>query len=292
MDATTTVECADEYDDNENPPEERYNHGSTYRVNETYDAALAAVQCTLEATERVSSGRSQNAFAIVRPPGHHAGVHDKASGFCFFNNVVIAAKSLSQGPLKSNRVLIVDWDLHHGDGTQHLIRNDPNIMLISIQLSMNGKFYPGTGASNMIENNNPNVINVGWTKPRMGDAEYLYAFQNVVQPAAKTFQPDFILISCVDSMQPNHCLQYREKVIDHHTHMYHRCYDPLASEEHCSITPEGYSMLLAKLMEIQPRIISVLEGGYNLGAINQSTLAMMERLTNNPQFAFHKTSLI
>ncbi|OWK14793.1 HDAC5, partial [Cervus elaphus hippelaphus] len=140
----------------------------------------------------------QNGFAIIRPPGHHA-EESTAMGFCFFNSVAITTKLLQQ-KLNVGKVLIVDWDIHHGNGTQQAFYNDPSVLYISLHRYDNGNFFPGSGAPEEV-GGGPGVgynVNVAWTggvDPPIGDVEYLTAFRTVVMPIAHEFSPDVVLVS-------------------------------------------------------------------------------------------------
>ena len=146
----------------------------------------------------MARGDLKNGFALVRPPGHHA-EFEEAMGFCYFNNIAIAAKQLIANKL-ANRILIVDWAIHHGNGTQHAFYDNPNVLYISLHRHDHGNFYPGTGSP--IECGNGAGlgynINIAWagglTQP-MGDAEYLAAFRAIVLPIGHSFDPDIILVS-------------------------------------------------------------------------------------------------
>ncbi|HEU65248.1 MAG TPA: histone deacetylase, partial [Chloroflexi bacterium] len=157
----------------------------------SYEAALYAAGGLLVAVEAVMKGELDNAFALVRPPGHHA-VPDRAMGFCIFNNVAIAAK-LALSKFNLERVLIVDFDVHHGNGTQDAFYADPKVLYFSTHQY---PFYPGTGwldETGTGEGKGATVnfpMAAGW-----GDEEYLRAFNEVLIPVARRFQPQLILIS-------------------------------------------------------------------------------------------------
>uniref|UniRef100_S4RTE3 Histone deacetylase n=1 Tax=Petromyzon marinus TaxID=7757 RepID=S4RTE3_PETMA len=146
----------------------------------------------------VASGQLKNGFAIVRPPGHHA-EESAVMGFCVFNSVAIAAKLLLQ-ELHVRRILIVDLDVHHGNGTQQAFYNDPRVLYLSLHRYDNGNFFPGSGASSEVGVGPGEgfTVNVSWTgglDPPMGDADYLAAFRTVVMPIAMEFEPDVVLVS-------------------------------------------------------------------------------------------------
>ncbi|KAI4890132.1 hypothetical protein NFI96_021219 [Prochilodus magdalenae] len=170
----------------------------------TSTASRMAAGSVTELAFRVAKGELKNGFAVVRPPGHHADPSNPivcllCVGFCFFNSVAIAAKQLQQ-KLNVTKILIVDWDVHHGNGTQEIFYNDPNVLYISLHRYDNGNFFPGSGSpaevgSGAGEGFNVNVAWTGGLEPPMGDAEYLAAFRTVVMPIAQEFAPDMVLVS-------------------------------------------------------------------------------------------------
>ncbi|XP_032498201.1 histone deacetylase 9 isoform X3 [Phocoena sinus] len=161
-------------------------------------AARMAVGCVIELASKVASGELKNGFAVVRPPGHHA-EESTAMGFCFFNSVAITAKYL-RDQLNISKILIVDLDVHHGNGTQQAFYADPSILYISLHRYDEGNFFPGSGAPNEVgtglgEGYNINIAWTGGLDPPMGDTEYLEAFRTIVKPVAKEFDPDMVLVS-------------------------------------------------------------------------------------------------
>ncbi|MGB5707660.1 MAG: histone deacetylase [Arenicellales bacterium] len=211
------------------------------------DAALNATGSLLSLVDQVMAERSDNGFASVRPPGHHA-EHDMAMGFCLFNSVAIAARYL-QHHHGLERVLILDWDVHHGNGTQHTFERDPSVMYISLHQYPH---YPGTGAKSEtgIGEGEGTVVNCPMS-PGLGDAHYRQAFEEIVLPSARNFKPDFILLSAG---------------FDAHYA------DPLGSID---LTTSSYSWMTKAMMELadqccEGRLVSVLEGGYDLQALAES----------------------
>ncbi len=210
-------------------------------------AAYLAVGGALATADAIMAGQVHNGFCAVRPPGHHA-ERTRAMGFCLFNNVAIAARYV-QRRYGLSRVLIVDWDVHHGNGTQHSFDEDPSVLFFSTHQYPH---YPGTGGPHERGSGKGEglTINVPMS-PGQGDEEYGKVFERVLVPAADSFKPDFILISAG---------------FDAHRD------DPLAS---MGLTEEGYGALtgvvagLAK-RHCQGRILSCLEGGYNLTALSAS----------------------
>ena len=219
----------------------------------SYEAASYAVGGGLAAVEAVVKGKVDSAFALVRPPGHHA-IHDRAMGFCIFNNVAIAAKfALSRFNLK--RILIADFDVHHGNGTQDAFYADPAVLYFSTHQY---PFYPGTGWLNetgtgKAEGTTVNFPMVaGW-----GDEEYLRAFNEVLVPVARRFQPQLILVSAgFDAHWADHLAMMR-----------------------ASIT--GIARITKVLKELaaelcQGRLVFTLEGGYNLRVVAFSLKAIFD----------------
>uniref|UniRef100_A0A667ZSV4 Protein deacetylase HDAC6 n=1 Tax=Myripristis murdjan TaxID=586833 RepID=A0A667ZSV4_9TELE len=213
-------------------------------------AALAAGSCC-SAARRVLSGQVNNAVAMVRPPGHHA-ERDSACGFCLFNTAALAARyaqSISHNaPL---RVLILDWDVHHGNGTQHMFEDDDSVLYISLHRYDNGTFFPSSeeaGSDRVGVGRGAGFnVNVAWNGGRMGDSDYIAAFHRVVMPIATEFDPGLVVISAgFDAARG----------------------DPLGGYH---VTPEGYAHLTHMLMSLAGgRVLLILEGGYNLTSISES----------------------
>jgi len=214
---------------------------------ESYDIALLAVGGVLEVVDAIMSGKIENAFCAIRPPGHHAEAN-RAMGFCLFNNIAIAATYIQQQH-QLQKVLIIDWDVHHGNGTQNSFYADPTVFYFSVH---QWPLYPGTGLRQETGNGAGQgcTLNVPLS-PGAGDDVYIRVFQEELLPAAKNFQPDFILISAG---------------FDAHEA------DPLAGMK---VTEKGYAELTKIVKAIASescdgRIISLLEGGYNLDALAKS----------------------
>ncbi|MBI3805850.1 MAG: histone deacetylase [Nitrospirae bacterium] len=210
-------------------------------------AAEKAVAGVLTAIDRVMSGNVQNAFCAVRPPGHHAEA-DRAMGFCLLNNVAIGARYL-QKKYRLPKVFILDWDVHHGNGTQHIFYADPTVFYFSTHQY---PFYPGTGS----ERERGAGAGEGFTlnvpmASGDGDREMLERFEKVLAPTLSAFNPDFILISAG---------------FDAHRD------DPLAS---LAVTARGFAEMTEIVRSLaethcQGRVVSCLEGGYNLAALARS----------------------
>eukprot|EP00913_Durusdinium_trenchii_P010096 g9469.t1 len=175
---------------------------SIFLCPETTEAALLSAGCVLEATARVCSGEVQSACCVVRPPGHHA-EPSQPRGFCLFGNVALGA-ALAQAKGWASKVLIVDFDVHHGNGTQRMFEDDPSVLFCSIHRYDRGKYYPGGELGNYTSHGTGAgegyCVNVPWevasnAKNPPGDAELLYAFDRLFMPIAKAFTPDLVLVS-------------------------------------------------------------------------------------------------
>ncbi len=215
---------------------------------DSYMTALLAVGGVLLAVEKVMQGEVENAFCAVRPPGHHA-ERDRAMGFCFFNNIAIGAVYLLE-KFGLERVAIVDWDVHHGNGTQHLFESDPRVFYVSIHEDPQ-YCYPGTGRRTE-EGKGPGkgfTLNLPMP-PRSDDSDYLQALKKEALPRLTQFAPQFVLISAG--------YDAHEK-------------DPLA---HMNLTREGYRDMTGLVQDLAResaggKLITVLEGGYNLEVLEE-----------------------
>ncbi|CAL8290076.1 unnamed protein product [Lota lota] len=223
-------------------------------------AARLAVGSVVELVLKVATGELKNGFAVVRPPGHHA-EESTPMGFCYFNSVAIAAKLLQQR-LSVNRILIVDWDVHHGNGTQQAFYDDPNVLYLSIHRYDDGNFFPGSGAPDEVGSGagvgfNVNVAFTGGLDPPMGDAEYLAAFRTVVMPIATEFSPDMVLISSGFDAVEGHP-------------------PPLGGY---TLTSKCFGHLTRQLMTLAGgRVVLALEGGHDLTAICDASEACVAAL--------------
>ncbi|XP_068803852.1 histone deacetylase 4 isoform X4 [Struthio camelus] len=226
-------------------------------------AARLAVGCVIELVFKVATGELKNGFAVVRPPGHHA-EESTPMGFCYFNSVAIAAKLLQQR-LNVSKILIVDWDVHHGNGTQQAFYNDPNVLYISLHRYDDGNFFPGSGAPDEVGTGagvgfNVNMAFTGGLDPPMGDTEYLTAFRTVVMPIANEFAPDVVLVS-----------SGFDAVEGHPT--------PLGGY---NLSAKCFGYLTKQLMGLAGgRIILALEGGHDLTAICDASEACVSALLGN-----------
>lgn len=221
----------------------------------SYEVALLAAGGCLKASDAVMEGIVSNVFCAIRPPGHHA-EKDQAMGFCIFNNVAILARYL-QKKHDIKKILIIDWDVHHGNGTQNAFYDDDSVFYFSIHQFPH---YPGTGR----ESEKGNSSGTGYTlnvpvSAGSGDKDYIKIFKEILKPAALLFEPDFILISAG---------------FDAHLS------DPLSG---IYMSEKGFGGITRIVKEIavgcsRGRIISVLEGGYELSALGKSVNAHISAL--------------
>ena len=221
----------------------------------SYEVALMAAGGVLAAVDAVMAGEVRNAFCAVRPPGHHA-THDKSMGFCLLNNVAIAARYV-QKKHKLPKVLIVDWDVHHGNGTQDIFYEDPSVFYFSVHQY---PFYPGSGSADErgAGEGKGQTLNVP-LPAGSGNAEFQQAFSQKLLPAARQFRPDFVLVSAgFDAHEDDLLGQMR-------------------------VTTEGFAQLTAIVRQIaeehcRGRLVSVLEGGYDLDGLATSVEAHVRAL--------------
>jgi acetoin utilization deacetylase AcuC-like enzyme len=231
--------------------------GDTSTCAKSYEAALLAAGGLLELIKVVMQGKLNNGFALVRPPGHHA-ERDKAMGFCLFNNVAIGAHYALKN-FSLQRILIVDWDVHHGNGTQHSFYEDPRVLYFSTHRY--GFFYPGTGAATEVGKGKGEGFNVN--VPLMtgtSDTEYGNIFEKFLKPIALEYQPQLILVSAGFDIHYN---------------------DPLGGME---VSERGFARMAQILMEIaeataQGKLVLTLEGGYDVVGQRRSVKAVLEELS-------------
>ncbi|XP_049341604.1 histone deacetylase 6 isoform X1 [Astyanax mexicanus] len=225
-------------------------YNSIYISQESYKSALLAAGSCFNSAQAILTGQVRNGVAIVRPPGHHA-ERDKACGFCFFNTAALTARYAQSITHSALRVLILDWDVHHGNGTQHIFEEDDSVLYISLHRYEDGLFFPSSEDANYDKVGQGKGagynVNIPWNKATMGDPEYLAAFHNIVMPIAREFAPELVLVSAgFDAARG----------------------DPLGRYQ---VTPEGYAHLTHQLLSLAAgRVLVILEGGYNLNSISES----------------------
>jgi acetoin utilization deacetylase AcuC-like enzyme len=216
----------------------------------SYDAAALAVGGVLAACDAVMAGRVTRAFCAVRPPGHHAEI-DQAMGFCLFNNVAIAVEHLVRHHQLS-RVAIVDFDVHHGNGTQHFFESRADVLYISIHENPGSLLFPGTGEASEVGSGPGIGYTVNVPLGRFStDAHYRAAFDDQIVPALDRYRPEFLLLSAG--------------------------FDALAGDNvsHVSLEPKSFGWITELMVGVAERhaggrIVSVLEGGYDLGNLGQA----------------------
>ena len=231
----------------------------------TYESAKIAAGSLINCVKQIINKTVKHCFAIIRPPGHHADKNN-CKGFCIFNSVAISIEYIKQN-YKDKKIAIIDWDVHHGDGTQKIFYSDKNPLFISIHRHDNGKFYPFvTGFSNEHGENeglgyNLNIpldtkISATNGASCIGDSEYLYIFDKLIIPVIKDYNPDLIFISCGFDAGENDfsgCL---------------KC------------TPITYAFMTKKLMELNKNLIFTLEGGYTLDTLKRCSECVIRTLLN------------
>ncbi|KAL7542290.1 hypothetical protein ACHAXR_013391 [Thalassiosira sp. AJA248-18] len=213
---------------------------SIYFTNDSVSEAKAAASSLCNLVSRVASGDLDNGFAVIRPPGHHA-EPGLAGGYCVINNVAVAA-AYAQEKLGMKKILIVDWDVHHGNGTQRCFIDNPNVLYFSTHRYHGGNFFPflqhggpknvGNGAGEGFN------MNVGWNEKKMGDDEYLVVWEKLLMPIAEEFQPDLVLVSAG--------------------------FDAARGDMgECDVTPECFARLTRRLKTLaNGKVVCALEGGY------------------------------
>jgi acetoin utilization deacetylase AcuC-like enzyme len=232
--------------------------GDTITCRDSFGVGLLAVGGFLRLIDAIAAGEAQNGFALVRPPGHHA-LRDRAMGFCLFNTIAIGAFHLKK-TFRAKRVMIMDWDVHHGNGTQDSFYEDASVLFISVHQF---PFYPGTGAVSETGTHAGEGYTLNIPLPAgCGDAEYMRVFYDVIMPAAKKFEPEWILVSA--GFDP------------------HRR-DPLGGME---VTEAGFAGMACLLLELASqyaggKIAFLLEGGYDLAALRKSVAAVLQAMQQN-----------
>jgi len=221
----------------------------------TFETALLAAGGFIRLLDHILDGRAANGFALVRPPGHHAEA-SQAMGFCFLNNVAVGAEHLVR-ERGLRRVLIVDWDLHHGNGTQHAFYSRPDVLYFSTHQV---PLYPGTGSVREL-GHGPGLghnLNVPLTAGK-GDGDYLHVFRSLLSPVAAAFRPEFVLVSAGFDIAAG---------------------DPLGG---MLVSRQGFGWLADALLDMAEascpgRLALVLEGGYNVDALTGGVREVLGRL--------------
>ncbi len=245
-----------------------YLDADTRTSAESNEAALLAAGAVIDGIGRLARSEIDNGFCLVRPPGHHA-ERDQAMGFCLFNNVAIGAR-WAKKHLGLARILILDWDLHHGNGTQHAFYRDDSVLYCSIHQY---PFYPGSGA--LPESGEGKgrgyTVNIPLS-PGHGDLEYARLCNDLIAPVTRAYKPELILVSCgFDCMGG----------------------DPLGAMR---LTPAGIAYMTRIVVELaaelcQGRLLLTLEGGYDLDNMRNGTLAALSELRGGPLAADHPVFL-
>jgi acetoin utilization deacetylase AcuC-like enzyme len=229
--------------------------GDTVTSRDSFGVGLLATGGFLKLLDTIAAGEVRNGFALVRPPGHHA-LPDRAMGFCLFNTVAIGAEHVRRR-YGAERVLIMDWDVHHGNGTQEVFYRDPSVLYLSTHQY---PYYPGTGAAGEVGAGAGEGFTVNIPLPAgCGDEEYLRLFRDVVAPTVVKFAPDWILVSAG---------------FDPHQR------DPLGG---MNVTEAGFAAMASLLVDLaerhaEGRIALLLEGGYDLQALKHSVAAVLRSL--------------
>jgi histone deacetylase 6 len=236
---------------------------SVYLTSDSLMEAEKASQSFCYLVSRVVLGDVNNGFAIIRPPGHHA-QSGMAGGYCVINHVAVAA-SYALTNLGLSKILIVDWDVHHGNGTQEIFFDNPNVLYISLHRWEGGNFFPfsaNAGPTHIGKGRGKGYnANVGWSRKGMGDAEYLAAWTRLVLPLAREFDPDLVLVSAgFDAAQ--------------------------GDMGDCNVAPQCFGQMTRMLMTLaKGRVVCTLEGGYKRSILSKCVLSVLHALTGMPDEA-------
>ena len=232
---------------------EPHGDGGVYYDEWTDHVARCAAGSALAAMEAALHGDVHRSFALVRPPGHHAEA-DEALGFCFYNNVAVAAAAARRQAVE--RIAIIDWDVHHGNGTQHIFESDPSILFISLH-RFGRDFFPGSGAINECGKGDGQgrTVNIPWMQAGLGDSDYIAAFDLVVMPVLREFDPRLLLISA----------GFDAALGD--------------TQGKMRVSPRGYAQLTRRLLTLSACTpVVIFEGGYNLEVSAECAKAVLEEL--------------
>ncbi|GAB0095288.1 histone deacetylase 6 [Sergentomyia squamirostris] len=237
------------------------NYNSVYFHSSTWNCATLAAGSVLQVVDEVVGGHSRSGVCVIRPPGHHA-ESDLPHGFCIFNNIAVAAEYAIQVH-NVRRVLIVDWDVHHGNGTQHIFERRRDVLYMSLHRYDHGNFFPKGPDGDFTEvGSGPGEgfnVNISWNRKGMGDAEYMAAFHSIIMPIAYEFNPELILVSAGFDAAIG---------------------DPLGG---CKVSPEAYGHFTHWLSSLaNGRVIICLEGGYNVNSISYAMTMCSKALLGDP----------
>jgi len=233
--------------------------GDTITCRDSFSVGLLATGGLLRLIDAIAAKEVDNGFALVRPPGHHA-LRDRAMGFCLFNTIAVGAEYLKRNH-NAQKIMIMDWDVHHGNGTQAAFYDDPSVLFISTHQY---PYYPGTGAVAEVGNGAGAGYTLNIPLPAgCADAEYVRVFQDLVLRAATRFEPDWILVSAG---------------FDPHQR------DPLGG---MGVTEEGFAAMAQMLIQLadrfaDSRIAFLLEGGYDLAALRNSVATVLNVIQKPP----------
>ncbi|KAI3636875.1 hypothetical protein MIR68_005142 [Amoeboaphelidium protococcarum] len=226
-------------------------YNSVYMNESTFGCSMLAVGGVIDCVLSVWQGAFDNGLAMIRPPSHHA-EPDQAMGFCIFNSVAIAARKLINEH-GARRILIVDWDVHHGNGTQEAFYDDPEVLFVSIHRYEDGTFYPSSETANYTYVGGPNArgynINIPWPCAGFGNFDYLHVFHKIILPIATQFKPEIVIISAGFDAAYN---------------------DPLGGNK---LTFEAYAQMTHLLQSVCSKVVICLEGGYHLLDISRAVVA-------------------
>lgn len=236
---------------------------SMYLTADSLQEAEKASRSLCLMVASVIRGELRNGFAVIRPPGHHA-QGGMAGGYCLINHVAVAA-SYAHSKLGVPKILIVDWDVHHGNGTQEIFYDSPNILYISVHRWDVSNFFPflaTAGPTHVGKHQGIGYnVNVGWSRKGMGDAEYLAAWNHLVMPLAREFNPDLVLVSAgFDAAQ--------------------------GDMGECDVTPRCFGQMTQMLMTLaNGRVVCTLEGGYKRSVLTNCVLSVLHSLTGMSEAA-------
>lgn len=238
--------------------DENAQHDSVFFNEHSVRCALLAAGGVSQLASQVFANSLRNGICLVRPAGHHAGFAH-ASGFCLLNNVAIAARSLIEQGCK--RVMVLDWDIHHGDGTQQAFLDDDRVLFLSLH-RLQGTFpYNDSGCSSVVGKGKGQgyTVNIAWDTPGMGDAEYAYAWKKLVLPMLLVWQPQIVLVSAGFDAAAG---------------------DPLGD---CNVSPASFALMTRWLMHAtNGKVVLALEGGYNLQQLPVCATGCVRALLGDP----------